>query len=693
MNNLSISNGYDNLLRRTNNVTLLSGAILKSETNNFDAASRLNFISDGTNSATYTYLANSPLVSQIVFANNGTTRMTTAKQYDYLNRLTSINSTTNSVAVASFNYAYNNANQRLNVTNMDASYWTWQYDNLGQVTSGVKRWSDNSLVAGEQFGYAFDTIGNRTSAQFGGDQNGNGLLSANYTANLLNQYSQRNIPSAVDFIGAATNTATVSVNNLATTRHGTFYRAELGLNNSTNPVFQFVTNLAVLNRGTNTDIVTNISGNVYLPQNPESFTYDADGNLKTDGRWTYYWDGENRLVALTNISGVPGAAAMGLSFVYDYRSRRVQKLVSTWSGSAYVVQSTNTFAYDGWNLVAELNAANNAIIRSYIWGNDLSGSVQGAGGVGGLLNIANSTSSQFVCYDGNGNVEALTDTTNGTTTAQYEYGPFGELNRATGPIAMADPFRFSTKYQDNETDLLFYGYRYYMASEGRWLSPDPLGEQAFLKCHFRDLGQLRYNIGRKALYPRNLIVQGKPESKVDFMGLWETTFYWTATPCGNGNVTAFIQVGFGGSLIYRNSFVDDGHSGPLSTKPNCPPFYPASNGNFFNDTAGNWVGGTPGLNGLTFEVCRACLSACNCAYGQIIGKRPVLRNQPGYTIVSLGSCYTYTIPGNGDRQDLTAPGGGTFGVSPSRGFTKTMNDNWYGYNALSGGCSYCRKIN
>jgi hypothetical protein len=30
--------------------------------------------------------------------------MTTGKQYDYLNRLTSINSTTNSVAVASFNY-------------------------------------------------------------------------------------------------------------------------------------------------------------------------------------------------------------------------------------------------------------------------------------------------------------------------------------------------------------------------------------------------------------------------------------------------------------------------------------------------------------------------------------------------------------------------------------------------------------
>ena len=46
--------------------------------------------------------------------------------------------------------------------------------------------------------------------------------------------------------------------------------------------------------------------------------------------------------------------------------------------------------------------------------------------------------------------------------------PFGEVLRATGPMAKANPFRFSTKYQDDETDLLYYGYRYYNASTGRW---------------------------------------------------------------------------------------------------------------------------------------------------------------------------------------------------------------------------------
>jgi RHS repeat-associated protein len=58
-------------------------------------------------------------------------------------------------------------------------------------------------------------------------------------------------------------------------------------------------------------------------------------------------------------------------------------------------------------------------------------------------------------------------------------GPFGEPLRATGPMAKANPLRFSTKYQDAETDLLYYGYRYYNASIGRWLSRDPIAEWAF----------------------------------------------------------------------------------------------------------------------------------------------------------------------------------------------------------------------
>ena len=58
----------------------------------------------------------------------------------------------------------------------------------------------------------------------------------------------------------------------------------------------------------------------------------------------------------------------------------------------------------------------------------------------------------------------------------YEYDPFGNIVKCTGPLKDENPFRFSTKYQDNETGLLYYGYRYYNADMGRWISRDPLGE-------------------------------------------------------------------------------------------------------------------------------------------------------------------------------------------------------------------------
>jgi RHS repeat-associated protein len=138
------------------------------------------------------------------------------------------------------------------------------------------------------------------------------------------------------------------------------------------------------------------------------------------------------------------------------------------------------YVYDGWNLVAKQNAnSGNARVRTYTWGLDLSGTPQGAGGVGGLLALTyygSSTTNCFVAFDGNGNVAALVNVADSAAVAQYEYGPFGEVIRVTGPMGLVNPFRFSTKYQDGETDLLYYGYRYYGASTGRWLSRDPLEE-------------------------------------------------------------------------------------------------------------------------------------------------------------------------------------------------------------------------
>jgi RHS repeat-associated protein len=82
----------------------------------------------------------------------------------------------------------------------------------------------------------------------------------------------------------------------------------------------------------------------------------------------------------------------------------------------------------------------------------------------------------FAGYDGNGNVMSLVNAEDSSIVAMYEYGPFGEVIRATGPMAEVNPLRFSTKYQDGETGLNYYGFRFYGSNQGRWLSQDPIGE-------------------------------------------------------------------------------------------------------------------------------------------------------------------------------------------------------------------------
>jgi len=69
-------------------------------------------------------------------------------------------------------------------------------------------------------------------------------------------------------------------------------------------------------------------------------------------------------------------------------------------------------------------------------------------------------------------------------------GPFAEVLRSTGPMAKANPIRFSTKYQDEETGLLYYGYRYYDATTGMWPSRDPIGDKGG-----RNLYGFAYNDG------------------------------------------------------------------------------------------------------------------------------------------------------------------------------------------------------
>ncbi len=149
-------------------------------------------------------------------------------------------------------------------------------------------------------------------------------------------------------------------------------------------------------------------------------------------------DAENRLVAVQSCA-VPTRAKRRLEFEYDTMGRRVSKKTYTHTGSADVPQSQAEYVWDGWNLVAEFDGAD-ALIRAYSWGTDLSGSIQGAGGVGGLIAVSVGGTMYFPAYDGNGNVVAYVSGGSGQVSAQHEYGPFGEVIRP--PVRLARPSRF-----------------------------------------------------------------------------------------------------------------------------------------------------------------------------------------------------------------------------------------------------------
>jgi RHS repeat-associated protein len=191
-------------------------------------------------------------------------------------------------------------------------------------------------------------------------------------------------------------------------------------------------------------------------------SYDYDGNMVTNGVWSYTWDGENRLTAVYSND------TLLVSNVYDHQSRRIAKIISRSGAEA----QRRDFVYDGWNLLQELITDNGSrTTNSFTWGLDLSGSLQGAGGVGGLLALSRDNTAYFPCFDANGNVTEYIDAT-GNIRAHYAFDAFGNTISQSGDLASTFSHRFSTKYFDPETGLYYYGYRYYSPELGRWVNRD-----------------------------------------------------------------------------------------------------------------------------------------------------------------------------------------------------------------------------
>ena len=227
---------------------------------------------------------------------------------------------------------------------------------------------------------------------------------------------------------------------------------------------------------------------------PYLVTYDADGNMTSDGRFHYFWNAENRLVMASNDTSL-------VTYAYDHRGRMVRKEISHRGTEARRIE----YLWDDWNIIREIQwpvtsdqwsvgtlATDHCpLVTDYFWGLDLDGTLQGAGGVGGLLAVVKTdcaatnsilyplpSNLYLPTYDANGNISEYVST-NGEIVAHYDYSPFGEPLVTFGPLAAAFTHQFSTKPYCPVTRFSEYQMRKYRPEIGRWVSRDQIYELAF----------------------------------------------------------------------------------------------------------------------------------------------------------------------------------------------------------------------
>ncbi|MEG8033557.1 RHS repeat-associated core domain-containing protein [Sphingomonas aurantiaca] len=179
-----------------------------------------------------------------------------------------------------------------------------------------------------------------------------------------------------------------------------------------------------------------------------SYKYDGNGNLATDGRSEFVYDVENHLIS--------SKGERELTLKYDPLGRLWQV-----NSTSY---GTTEFLYDGSNIVAEYNGADQ-LKEKYIF--------DGAGS-NPVIWINSETRNQYRLYtDHIGSIVAVQNS-DGSLRAVNTYGDFGVPGVTAGSENIGR-FRYTGQPWIPELGMYYYGARFYSPMLGRFLQPDPIG--------------------------------------------------------------------------------------------------------------------------------------------------------------------------------------------------------------------------
>ena len=434
--------------RPDNNLTSKTDRKNQTITYLYDALNRLTSKTyPDTTAVDYVY----DLVGKITQVNDPTG--TYAFAYDNMGRL--IGTTTSYSFLTSRNftnaYTYDAASNRTGFTDPESGSTAYSYDTLNRLTS----LAPPSAFGSGSFGFSYDALSRRTQMTRPNS------VTTNYTydnlsrlSSVLHQLSGSTIDGASYTLDSAGN-RTAKTDRLAAVTSNYTYDAIYQLtqvtqaNNTTesysyDPVGNRTASLGV------SSYTTNASNELTATSNA-SYTYDSNGNTLTktvgSNTTTYAWDYENRLTSVT----LPGSGGT-VSFKYDLFGRRIYK-----SSSA----STSIYAYDADNLIEETNASGGVVAR-YSQGLN----------VDEPLAVLQSSTISYYQSDGLGSVTSLSNGS-GSLAQTYGYDSFGKQTSSSGTLT--NPFQYTAREFDTETNLQFSRARYYDSATGRFISEDPIG--------------------------------------------------------------------------------------------------------------------------------------------------------------------------------------------------------------------------
>ena len=435
---------YDVLNRETaENWLDASGTNIRTFSYSYDAVGHLLDTSDPDSHYSYSY----DLVDRITSVDNlgtaGVPNVLLNYSYDVAGNLLSATDKINGVQTGTNSYTYDALNRVTRLTQSGTGVQSkrvdMSYDALNQMT-GLSRYSDLAgLSPVADTSYTFDAVGRLTNLTH--KHSGSTLASYGLAYDHANRITQS---SGTDGTQDYTYDST---NQLTTANHTTM----------ANEAYSYDANGNRTNAGYGTG-----TNNRLLTDGTFNYQYDDEGNrtkrveIATGKVTEYVWDERNRLTSVV-FKDAAGAVVKTISYTYDVNDRRIGKKIDGVVAERYV--------YDGQNIALVFDGAGTQTHR-YLYGT----------GVDQVLADETPTHVVWSLADNQGTIRDLVDN-GGVILNHINYDSFGRVVSQTNP-SVEFRYGYTGREQDRETGLDYYRARYYDASNGRFISEDPLGFRA-----------------------------------------------------------------------------------------------------------------------------------------------------------------------------------------------------------------------